>query len=157
MNPDCNAHPELCDPPTFCHLKGNSFNPVCQEEVNCFSNLGHKKCKYYSKCDLPAYADFEGCSDNENPCAFDASLCLTVCDHDNNADAFRCKIEYCDRFKNGEGCHKIKKCKIKRDCTGDNVFLDHNCCPSQLCDPVCIEDPSKCDPTPPEEECVWGY
>jgi len=161
--PDCDASPELCDPPTHCDLPLNKFEPQCQEkDVDCTpkENWSHPRCQYASKCGLEAYKDHEACA-KENPCMEDGSLCLTICDRFENKDTLRCKIERCDRFPHLAECEQIKNCKIKRDCNGTKRFTDPRCCPPEICDPGCIEnsetEDKECGPTEPPQKCTWGY
>ena len=48
---------------------------------------------------------------------------------------------------------------MKVDCSGKNKLNNPLCCPSALCDPFCILNPTdpSCDECPPEEKCTWGY
>lgn len=53
-------------------------------------------------------------------------------------------------------CKELEKCKIKRECTYENMFDLPQCCPPTLCDPKCVKE-KDCDPVDPPTECVWGY
>ena len=138
----------------------NSNECLNKEEPDCEANPANPKCRYASKCDLGhTFENVEECKDPEvkDPCRKNAALCLTACDVATGEESLRCLIERCDIDPTGENCFKCDKCKIERDCTAENLFTDPRCCPDIMCSPECEADPTKCNPPPPEEKCVWGH
>ncbi len=71
-----------------------------------------------------------------------------------------CIIEDCLHNPDKEICKTTyKNCKMEIDCTGKNQITSPLCCPSRLCDPYCVLNPTDkdCDPVDPPEKCKWGY
>ena len=97
INPDCDANPRLCMPPTQCDLPGNRVTAECQEEVDCErdENRTHLSCRMVTKCDDPEFALGRDECQVDDPCGNNATMCLTVCDQAEHADNPMCVMQSC--------------------------------------------------------------
>ena len=158
LNPDCEANPKLCLPPSYCDLSENQMNEECimGDDEECAAGDDRLHCRWATRCDLDEYKDLPNCS-LPNPCQADPKLCLTICDNNFHKNSLKCKIQKCELFPDTPLCKKIEQCKIKRECTHENLFTNPKCCPPTLCKEECMKEDEDCDVVDPPTECVWGY
>lgn len=57
-----------------------------------------------------------------NPCQADPTLCLDICDNLEQKSTLKCQVQKCEIMPHLPKCKEIENCKIKRECTYENMF-----------------------------------